>query len=293
MSKVLITGANGGFGALTVKTLINNGHHVAAAMRDPEGRNKAAASELSSLGAKIVEIDVTNDQSVHSGVQDAIQQLGGLEVLVNNAGVGVIGLQELFSIDDFKKVYEVNVFGVQRVIKAALPYMKKQGSGLLITISSLLGRMNMPFYGPYNSTKWAVESIAESYRMELSGLGIDSVVVEPGGFATTFFGNLVHPSDKSEEPSYGELANGPQHLAENFGAALEQNTEQNPQMVADAVAKLVDTNAGERPFRTIVDKMGMGAPLQPYNEMIDQITEGIFTNFGMEGMLKLNSKVEA
>ena len=287
--KVLVTGASSGFGALTVKTLLNNGHEVAATMRNADSRNKEAADELSSLGAKIVELDVTSDSSVNAGVQDAINQLGGLDAVVNNAGLGVIGLQELFSIDDFKKVYEVNVFGVQRVIKAALPHLRAQGSGLLITVSSLLGRMNLPFYGPYNSTKWAVESIAESYRMELSALGIDSVVVEPGGFATSFFGSLVTPSDTEHEAAYGDLAKGPQQLAESFGAALEQNTEQNPQDVADAIAGLINTPAGERPFRTVVDKMGMGEPLKAYNEAIDQITEAIFTNFGMEGMLKLNT----
>tara|TARA_R100001015_G_C4612272_1_gene167774 strand:- start:352 stop:921 length:570 start_codon:yes stop_codon:yes gene_type:complete len=185
----------------------------------------------------------------------------------------------------------VNVFGVQRVIRAALPHLRKQGSGLLITISSLLGRMNLPFYGPYNSSKWAVESIAESYKMELSGLGIDSVVVEPGGFATTFFGNLITPSDNSRESEYGDLKNGPQHLADSFDGALAGNEAQKPQMVADAVLKLVETPAGERPFRTVVDKMGMGDPLIPYNESIDQITEGIFSNFGMQDMLKV--KVEA
>lgn len=218
--------------------------------------------------------------------------MGGLDTVVNNAGVGVIGIQELFTVEDMKKLYEVNVFGVQRVIRAALPHLRKQGSGLLITISSLLGRMNLPFYGPYNSTKWAVESLAESYRIELSGLGIDSVLVEPGGFPTTFFGSLIRPTDEAKANEYGDLKDGPQHLFDSFEGALAQNEAQDPQLVADAVVNLVETLAGDRPLRTVVDKMGMGDALQGYNDMIDQITHGIFSNFGMEGMLKLNTEAK-
>jgi len=287
---VIVTGASGGFGALTVKSLLNSGHKVAASMRNVDGKNQAMADELSKLGAEVIEMDVTKDQSVNQAIETALEKLGGIDVVVNNAGVGVIGLQEQFTIEDFQKLYDVNVFGVQRVIRAALPHLRKQNSGLLITISSLLGRMNLPFYGPYNSTKWAVESIAESYRMELSALGVDSVVIEPGGFPTNFFGNLISPSDHSRESEYGDLKDGPKHLFDSFEGALSANEAQKPQMVADAVLKLVETPAGERPFRTVVDKMGMGDPIVPYNESSDQFTEAIFKNFGMEGMLKLNVK---
>ena len=121
MSKVLITGANGGFGALTVKTLLEQGHSVVATMRNIETKNKAKADELSALGAKIVNLDVTNDDSVNAGVAKAIELMGGLDVVVNNAGVGVLGIQEQFTIDDFKRLFDVNVFGVQRVNRAALP----------------------------------------------------------------------------------------------------------------------------------------------------------------------------
>jgi len=290
MSKVIVTGASGGFGALTVRSLLANGHKVAAAMRNVNSKNKEIADELSGIGAEIVELDVTNDDSVNNAIQIAIDKMGGLDVVVNNAGVGVIGIQELFTIEDIKKLYEVNVFGVQRVIRAALPHLRAQGSGLLVTVSSLLGRMNLPFYGPYNSSKWAVESIAESYRIELSGLGIDSVIVEPGGFPTTFFGSLIQPSDAAKADEYGDLKDGPQHLFDSFEGALANNEAQNPQLVADAIVNLVETPDGERPLRTVVDKMGMGDALKPYNDTIDQITEGIFTNFGMEGMLKLNVK---
>lgn len=137
-------------------------------MRNLEGRNSKAASELQSLGAKTVEIDVTHDSSVNKGMSEAIELLNGIDVVVNNAGVGVLGLQETFTAEDWKKLFEVNVFGVQRVNRSVLPHMREKRSGLLIHISSLLGRVVMPFYGPYNSSKFALEALADNYRVELS-----------------------------------------------------------------------------------------------------------------------------
>ncbi len=287
MSKVIITGANGGFGALTVKTLLKEEHAVVATMRNPESKNKAAADELSALGANIVDLDVTDDESVSTGIEKAIELLGGLDVVVNNAGIGVLGIQEQFTIDDFKKLFDVNVFGIQRVNRAALPFLRKQGSGLLIHISSLLGRITFPFYGPYNASKWAVEALAENYRIELSGFGVDSCIVEPGGYPTGFFDSLMQPSDRSQDASYGDMVHAPKQAFENFEGALANNPAQNPQNVADAIASLINTPAGSRPARTVVDKMGMGDHIGPYNNQLAQIHEGLFNAFGMGDMLKL------
>ena len=285
--KVLITGASGGFGALTVKTLLKEGHKVAATMRNSASKNKGIADELSGLGAEIIEMDVTSDDSANQGVSKATELMGGLDVVINNAGVGVLGIQENFTVDDFKKLFEVNVFGVQRVTRAALPHLRSQGSGLVIFVSSLLGRVTLPFYGPYNASKWALEALAENYRIELSGFGVDSVIVEPGGFPTTFFNSLILPSDTSRDEGYGEMVNAPKQLFDSFEGALAGNPDQDPQLVADAVSKLVTTPAGQRPVRTVVDNMGMGTHIDPYNKQLDQIHEGIFGAFGMDDMLKL------
>ncbi len=285
--KVLITGASGGFGALTVKTLLKEGHKVAATMRNSASKNKGIADELSGLGAEIIEMDVTSDDSANQGVSKATELMGGLDVVINNAGVGVLGIQENFTVDDFKKLFEVNVFGVQRVTRAALPHLRSQGSGLVIFVSSLLGRVTLPFYGPYNASKWALEALAENYRIELSGFGVDSVIVEPGGFPTTFFNSLILPSDTSRDEGYGEMVNAPKQLFDSFEGALAGNPDQDPQLVADAVSKLVTTPAGQRPVRTVVDNMGMGTHIDPYNKQLDQIHEGIFGAFGMGDMLKL------
>ena len=284
---VLITGASGGFGNLTVRTLLENNFNVAASMRNTQGKNEKIAKELESLGAHVIDIDVTDDHSVNKGIRDAIQLLGGLDIVINNAGVGVIGMQEHFTPEDFQKLFDINVFGIQRINRAALPHLRTKSSGLIIYISSLLGRITLPFYGPYNASKWAVEALAENYRVELSGFGIDSCIVEPGGYPTSFMENLITPSDATRNESYGDFMNAPKMLFESFEGALAGNPEQKPQNVADAILNLIQIPAGERPMRTVVDNMGMGDPIKGYNGQLDDITNGIYNAFGMGDMLKL------
>ncbi len=286
--KVVITGASGGFGSLIVRTLIANGHQVAGTMRTTTGRNEKIAQELKELGATLVEMDVTNTESVERGVKEAVAQLGGIDVLINNAGVGVLGMQEHFTPEDLQYVFEVNVVGVQRVMRAVLPILRKQGRGQVLYISSLLGRITLPFYGPYNASKWALEALAENYRTELSGFGVESIIVEPGGFPTTFMDNLKKPSDTSREGEYGEFMNAPQGMFQGFEQALEANTEQRPEKVAIAVNELLNSPFGESPFRKVVDYMGMGDHINNYNDNLHQITHGIYSAFGNEGMLEVN-----
>lgn len=288
---ILITGASSGFGALMVEDLIKAGHHVAGTVRNPEGRNAKAAATLSKLGAVVVDIDVTDDASVSTGVEQAEAALGPIDVLINNAGTGAHGLQESFSADDFQRVFDINVFGVQRMIRAVLPAMRARGSGLIINVSSLLGRVTIPFLGPYNASKWAVEALSENYRVELSQFGVDVAVVEPGGFPTNFFGNLIQPTSRDRDDGYGELAEAPQAMLEGMGNSLAANPHQKPQIVSDAVVALVDMAPGTRPFRTEVDRSGMADPIKPYNAQLEKVTEQLFTSYGMEGMLKLNTTV--
>lgn len=285
--KVLITGANGGFGRLTVESLLSKGHKVAATMRNIDSKNKAAADELKALGAFVIELDVTNDNSVNSGVAKAIELLGGLDVVVNNAGVGVVGMQEFFTAEDLQKLFDVNIVGVQRVNRAALPFLRKQNNGLIIYVTSILGRMVMPFYGPYNATKFALEALAENYRVELSGFGIENCIVEPGGFPTTFFSNIIPASDTSRVESYGDFMNVPQQMAEGFGAAMQNAPGQKPEIVADAIVGLIEAPKGTSKFRTVVDAMGMGTPIEPYNENLEGIMTGLYSAFHIDGMLKV------
>ncbi len=284
--KILITGANGGFGKLSVASLIQQGHEVVATLRNISSKNKEAAEDLKQLGAHVVEIDVTSTESVDSGIKEAIEKVGSLDVVINNAGVGVAGMQEHFTPEDYQRLFDVNVFGVQRINRAVLPHFREKGAGLVLYVSSLLGRVCLPFYGPYNASKWALEAMAENYRAELSTFGIESCIVEPGGFATTFADNLMSPSDQSRNESYGEFMKVPGQMFEGFMQTLENTKEQDPQKVADAIVDLVAAPAGKRPFRTRVDFIGMGDAIAGYNDQLEQITQGLYKNLGMEQMLQ-------
>ncbi len=283
--KIIITGASGGFGFLTCKFLRVRGHEVVGTMRSATGKNEIVAGDLRALGVHIVEMDVTDDASVTHGINEAIEYMGGLDVVVNNAGVGTLGMMEHFTAKDMQKVFDINVFGVQRVTRAVLPHLRKQHKGLVVFVSSLLGRITMPFYGAYNASKWALEALAENYRTELSGFGIESCIVEPGGYPTTFITNLIKPSDRSRNRSYGKFMRAPQAMLEGYEESLSNNPEQRPEKVADAIGNLIDFPHGDRPMRTVVDYMGMGGHIEDYNKKLDKITFSIYSAFGNEGML--------
>jgi NAD(P)-dependent dehydrogenase (short-subunit alcohol dehydrogenase family) len=284
---ILITGAAKGFGRLIADTLIDAGHKVIATMRDPKGRNAEHANAIQAKGATVVEIDVTDETSVGNGVEQALKQAGHIDILINNAGVGAIGLQETFTTEDWQKIFDLNVFGVQRMNRAVLPHMRKRSQGLIIHVSSLLGRFCMPFLGPYNASKHALEALADNYRLELSGSGVESILVEPGGYATDFQTSSVAASDAVRAATYGDFANAPQQTMSAFAESLKGDKAPDPQMVADAILEVINKPRGQRPFRTVVDGLGMGQPIETLNQTSDQVTTGIFAAIGMEHMLKL------
>ena len=172
--KVLVTGASGAFGSLTCKFLAQKGYQVVGTMRSAKGKNESIAQELQKAGVKVVEMDVTNESSVNEGTAKIIEVLGGLDVVFNNAGLGANGIQEMFTAEDMQRVFDVNVFGVQRLMRAVLPHFRKQGKGTILHTSSCIGRVTTPFLGVYCASKYALESLAEGYRAELSGFGIES-----------------------------------------------------------------------------------------------------------------------
>lgn len=289
---IILTGASGGFGSLIAQSLLQDGHKVVATMRDVNGKNQKKSAELKSKGAHVLEVDVTDDRSVEQGIQAALRELSSVDVVINNAGIGVLGLQESFTSDDWKKLFEVNVFGIQRVCRSILPHMRKKQDGLILNISSLLGRITVPFYGPYNASKWAVEAMSENYRSELSQFGVEVCIVEPGGYPTSFIDHLMRPSDRERALTYGEFGQMPEGFLKGFEQALASNPAQDPKNVATAILKVIQAPKGQKPFRTIVDKMGMGDHIEGYNQQLSQITKGIYTAFGIGHLIdvKLTSK---
>jgi len=286
---VLITGAAGGFGTIIIEALLAEGYNVTGAMRDAEGRNKLAAQTLESQGVFVVEIDVTSDDSVVEGVNKAVARMGSIDILINNAGLGAGGIQEGFTADDWKKVFDVNVFGVQRMSRAVLPFMKMQQHGLLMLISSLSARLSVPFQGPYSPSKWAAEALAESYRVEVSNLGIESCIVEPGGFPTQFIGSLLQPSEKERSLDYGAIKDLPDALLSSVKSVFESNPEQTPDLVSEAVVNLIKMPHGTRPMRIEVDRMFMGNLVAPLNQQLAIANEKVYEAFQMEYLTKVKS----
>ncbi|MEZ5038597.1 MAG: SDR family NAD(P)-dependent oxidoreductase [Saprospiraceae bacterium] len=265
-----------------------NGHQVVGTMRSLQGKNEAIGNDLKSKGVALVEMDVTNEESVEAAVKSAIETMGGLDTVFNNAGIGANGILECFTADDLQKMFDVNVFGVQRLMRTVLPHLRTQAKGTIIHTSSCIGRVTTPFLASYSASKYALESLAEGYRAELSGFGIESCIVEPGGFPTGFMGGMITPSDTERLNQFGEMANLPQTSIDGYVAYVESIPEQRPERVAEAVVDLVNTPFGEKPFRTVVDFSGLKQLIENYNKVLTETTKAIYTANGVDNLLTLN-----
>lgn len=249
---IFVTGASSGFGRLICETLAETGHTVFASMRDPAGKNREHAESLRTKGMRVVELDVTDARSVDAAVAEVQAVHGQIDVLVNNAGVASAGVSEAFSDQQVTDLFDVNVIGVHRVTRAVLPAMRRQGEGLIINIGSILGRVTFPFFGIYGASKFAVEALTESYRYELSQLGIDVCLVQPSAYPTHMYASASQPADEGKVAEYGEIGTIPAAMFGRFMSMLSGPDAPNPRDVANAVAELICKPKGERPARTVV-----------------------------------------
>jgi NAD(P)-dependent dehydrogenase (short-subunit alcohol dehydrogenase family) len=255
---VLITGTSSGFGRLTAETLARQGHRVFASMRDIHGKNASARAAVEELARKeqlplqVLELDVTADASVAAAIATLISRAGRIDVAVNNAGVGCFGVNETFTPQQVRGLFETNFFGADRVNRAVLPHMRRQKSGLLVHVSSAAGRVVFPFLGPYCATKFALEALAESYRHDLADFGVDSVLVEPGVFGTEIGNNGPRPADPQRLEEYQSVQEKVLNVGRSFPSYLARPEALPPQAVADAIAHLIALPAGSRPLRTLV-----------------------------------------
>jgi NAD(P)-dependent dehydrogenase (short-subunit alcohol dehydrogenase family) len=279
---VLITGSSTGFGRMIAETLARDGHTVFATMRDPEGRNATNASEIRILAAReslplhVLELDVTNDVSVEQAVQTAVKQSGRVDVAINNAGYGLIGLAEAVTTEQAQQIMNTNFFGSVRVNRAVLPYMRGQRSGLLLHISSGAGRLVIPTFGFYCASKFALESLAEAYHYELGPQGIESCIVQPGAYQTPVFGNIVVAADQVRTDTYGVANQVPAKIN-----SILTTTAGNPQEVADAVLRIVETPAGQRKLRYRISAANLG--VDEINALCEQMQTRLFEAFGISG----------
>lgn len=230
----LITGASRGFGALIAEQALQAGDAVIATARKPADVT-ARLGEHPNLLA--VRLDVTREEEAHQAVAEGIKRFGRIDVLINNAGFGVLGAVEETSAAETERLFATNVFGVLNVTRAVLPHMRQQRSGHIVNISSLGGYQAYMGWGVYGSTKFAVEGITEALHQELAPLGIHATVVEPGFFRTDFLDEQSLVKTALELPDYDETVGKMRRMADDYNHAQPGN----PAKLAEALLTLVNT----------------------------------------------------
>ncbi len=233
MEKVaLVTGSSSGIGYETVLALAKDGYQTFASMRDTSKAGELKKIiESENLPISILELDVDNDDSIVTAIKKIMLDKNRLDVLVNNAGYGQFGCTEDVTIDEFRKQFETNFFSVVKIIQEVSPIMRKQGSGAIVNISSVAGRMGFPGSPAYISSKFALEGLCECLRYELGMFGIRTTLIEPGVVKTNFFDSMKIPESK-KDPKYKQIT-------ENILAGLKMMVEMgtSPAQVAEVVIK--------------------------------------------------------
>lgn len=283
---VLITGASTGFGRVAAETLARRGFTVFATMRDTSGANASNCEALQSLANRersalhVVDLDVTQDASVEQAVQRVLDEAGRIDVVINNAGIGALGVTEAYTIEQVQQLFDVNVYGAVRVNRAVLPAMRRQRSGLLIHVSSAAGRIVPPCMAVYCASKFALEALADAYRFELSPFGIDSVVVEPGIHRTPILEKFLAPADQARVTDYGSAAEYAARVKGVFDAANSAPETPGPDEVVEAFVRLIEMPAGERPFRS-VPTAALQPLLDPYNAAAAEMRHAVAQIFNV------------
>ncbi len=238
---VLITGASSGIGKETVKILLNKDFIVYGAARRVD-----KMADLSDMGAKLLAMDVSDDLSMSDGIKRIIGDEGRIDVLINNAGYGSYGALEDVPIEEGKYQFEVNLFGLARLIQLVLPHMRKQNSGRIINVSSIGGSIGEPHGSWYHATKYAVEGLSDSLRMELKQFGVDVVIIKPGAILTEWNTiarqNLIKVSGNT---AYKDLAG--KHV--NMLASADRKGSQ-PAVVAETIVKAITSKKPKTRYAT-------------------------------------------
>ena len=283
---IIITGASSGFGALAARALARAGHTVYASMRETAGRNAPQVAEAQKYAAKhnvdlrTIDLDVASEASADAAIEAIVTAHGRLDVVIHNAGHMVFGPAEAFTPEQFAELYDVNVLSTQRVNRAALPQLRRQGQGLVIWVSSSSSAGGTPPYlAPYFAAKAAMDALAVVYARELTRWGIETSIIVPGAFTggTNHFARAGSPADKARAAEYDA---GP------YAGFADQ--------VLKGFVQVVDTPFGKRPFRVDVDPTQDGAEV--VNAVSDRVRAELLRRIGLGDLLaprKVLSRVRA
>jgi NAD(P)-dependent dehydrogenase (short-subunit alcohol dehydrogenase family) len=231
----LVTGSSSGIGFETSLMLARNGIYAYASMRDlKKSKDITQIANKEELPLQVIQLDVIDDTSVKDAVDKVVEENKRIDVLVNNAGYGLLGALEDLSIEEIEAQFETNFFGVVRVTQQVLPIMRKQNNGIIVNVSSVGGRIGLPGLSAYHATKFALEGLSESMSYELEPFGIRVVLIEPGVIRTNIMNSSVL-AKKALDPNlpYFSLA---QQLERSFKSAMENTSASSP---PEEVAKVV------------------------------------------------------
>lgn len=230
MKKVaLITGASSGIGKSTARKLLSEGYVVYGAARSVD-----KMADLKKAGAHIMKIDVTDETSIVDGVKKIVDEQGRIDVLINNAGYAVYGPVEDVSMEDARRQFDVNIFGLARLTQLVLPHMREQKAGKIVNISSIGGKIYTPLGAWYHATKHALEGWSDCLRLEVSEFGIDVIIIEPGLIETNFGNVLMDQFQLAENSAYQNLTKRVEQGTKQF---YEEGAGSPPSVIADVISK--------------------------------------------------------
>ena len=232
---ILLTGASSGIGYQTAESLAKEGHVVYGAARRIE-----KMETLKQFGVKPIYLDVTDEESIKSAIDTIIRNEGRIDVLINNAGYGSFGAVEDVNISEAKMQFEVNLFGLARLVQLVLPHMRKQKSGRIINVSSMGGRLTTYFGAWYHATKYALEAFSDALRMEVSDFGIDVSLIEPGGIKTDW--GIIAADKLANSAKGGAYEKEAMKTAKGMKKQYSGNLLSNPIVITKAISKAVNSN---------------------------------------------------
>lgn len=288
-TSVFVAGCDSEIGFALARLLVDQGYNVLAAMKSPGFMNQIYAADLLEHAngrrgqMNILEMDVTSNSSVQFAVDEAYKLTDhGVDVLVNVEDAGAIGFSETFTVEQFKNIFDLNVFGFQRLCRAVLPRMRERGEGFIVNVSSLFGRFTLPYAGAYTSARYALNGLVESYQRELEPIGIDVSIVETGAFDASVIENMhTMPDDLTRVKSYGEMEYVPRQTWNDIVSTF-QFEDKDPSAVAKCIGKLIGLDQDERPQRVVVNGMGGVKEIKAMNKKKATLQERLLAPLARE-----------
>ena len=291
---VIVTGASSGFGRITAELLAETGHVVYASMRGMNGKNAEKARQMQQQAAEKewqlipIELDVTSEESAKQAAAQIIEEQGRIDVVINNAGMLVVGVTEAFTPEQMLKVFNTNAVSWLIIGRAFLPYMRKQEDGLIVYVGSVTSRILSPFQGPYVASKAAGDVLAEVMHYENTRYGIDTVIVQPGAYTsgTNHFAHAVQAQDDRVTKEYDRINDLPPKLADRLDDLIEPDARTDIAEVAEKIRDAIALPKGQRPFRIVVDPEHHGAA--EINEVAEKMQYQFMQRFGIEDLMEVS-----